>query len=1476
MKNLIVKMLILAAGTAIAANAQSSSINCQTTVGPSRIIRTEGQAELVSDLLMTCVGGTPTGTGLNIPQANITVFLNTNVTSRTLSSPYSEALLLIDEPAPAIQLPCGNADGICPITGTGNGIGVYNGAKGRPNVFQARLAGTNSLSWLGVPIDPPGQGPARVLRITDVRVAGLTGAIQMFVSINGASSIPLNNPTQTVATGQAGMRVSVKNVVGNSNGLAGFTVNFTEGFASVYKTRTAATFAGANTSPPPVNQDTVGTLNLGSETGFYSAAYPVITGRGNLGVAGLADHGTRLMMTFSNVPPGVGLAAPLTATVVGAVGATGVARLVSIDSSGAGPFAAATSTQIPVFGGSALIAYEIMQTSPQGVESVDVPITVSYSAGATLSSLQISAGLGPLTNISTADANAPLPRFNSPTSLTVAAPLAIITTALQDTLTGAAYSVQLQAVGGSTPYTWSSTGLPAGLTLNGGGLISGAATIAGTYSIPFTVTDAIGRVASVALTLNVAPSLQIVNPTLPDGTAGTLYLQTIRMSGGVAPYTFALVPNSPIVPNALPDGLTLSLFGTVSGLPTTPGSYSFKVTVTDNRQAQTTGTINLVILAGLSITTASPLPQAAVGVLYTQTITAGNGTPPYKFTFAGAPLAGGFTLSAAGILSGTATAAGTFSFIVQVTDNLNAIATKTFQLTVAVIAPLLQVSQVQLDFVASTDGDSPPSQTISVSATGLTSVAFSIKTDGGSVDLPVPTWLKGRFADSTTPGLLVLNAVPTGLKAGIYSARLRVQAGDLNQNPVDVAVRLTISDVKQALEVNPKILSFAARFAAPGPMEQVLLVRNLGGGKLKFTASAVDAPWITSITPDSGETAPDAPVYLTVRINTSGLDAGGFRGIVRVASAAGSADLPVRLFVSPPGPVLSVNVTGLRFRGRIAQGSATPQSINVINVGDPGTSVNWKAELISGADLLTISTPAGISRLGVPAPLTLVPSTTVVNLPVGPQYAVVRISDPNARNSPQYVVAVLDLTAADSVIIPDPVPAGLLFTTGPGTAPPPQTVTLWNNSNAAVPFQVFAATDDGAKWISVSPASGTATSTAPGRTSVSINTTILTPGVYTGSVNFAIGGAVRSTKITAVVSSVAVGDASTKIRAATCNATKLSITETGTPNNFSVPAGWPTTLSVKLTDDCANPVAGASVSASFSNGDPPISLIGDGIGGTFARSWRPGNSGSQIAVTVDAVAPGVPAIRTQITGTVGPNSKTAPVLAANGTLNNLNPKVGAPLAPNTVAQVFGTGLASTIVSPGVVPLVTEFNATSMLVGPFLAPLYYLSPTQLTVQLPAELAPINEYPVLVYANGIPTLVPDVVTLNAAEPGMAQFFDGSGLIIAQHGADFALVTAANPAKAGEALIIYLAGMGATSPAVASAQRAPGVEPLARVTTAATVTVDGQNSSVFYSGLTPFGIGLYQINFLVPANARSGNLDVIVRQGSGISNTAKLQVK
>jgi hypothetical protein len=91
-----------------------------------------------------------------LPTVNIQLSLNTSVTSRLIADPWSEALLMIDEPQPNAQNPCiltnpnlFDQSASCPITGVGNGLGTYNGSLGRQNIFSGRTFGTNSHIWQG-------------------------------------------------------------------------------------------------------------------------------------------------------------------------------------------------------------------------------------------------------------------------------------------------------------------------------------------------------------------------------------------------------------------------------------------------------------------------------------------------------------------------------------------------------------------------------------------------------------------------------------------------------------------------------------------------------------------------------------------------------------------------------------------------------------------------------------------------------------------------------------------------------------------------------------------------------------------------------------------------------------------------------------------------------------------------------------------------------------------------------------------------------------------------------------------------------------------------------------------------------------------------------------------------------------------------------------------------------------------------------
>jgi uncharacterized protein (TIGR03437 family) len=388
-----------------------------------------------------------------------------------------------------------------------------------------------------------------------------------------------------------------------------------------------------------------------------------------------------------------------------------------------------------------------------------------------------------------------------------------------------------------------------------------------------------------------------------------------------------------------------------------------------------------------------------------------------------------------------------------------------------------------------------------------------------------------------------------------------------------------------------------------------------------------------------------------------------------------------------------------------------------------------------------------------------------------------------------------------------------------------------------------------------------------------VNPSGLNAGVYKGQINIAMSGVLQTKDVTLVVLpgsgfTQTLGEQSLAgSRDATCTASHLALTLGNLTTSFDLPAQFPAMISVQLTDNCNSPVPNATVVASFSNGDVPLRLYGDGVTNIYSDTWQPGVVEPNMSVTIRANAPTYPEASMVLTGNVEPN--VAPVLNRGGTINNSNPQLDAPLAPGTVVALFGSNLSTQPVSPGVIPLLTSINGSYVIVGGTQLPLYYASPGQINAQLPVEL-PLNRPQTVIVASGGGFTLPDTLNITAVSPGVAAF--PTGALIAQH-ADFTLVDAGHPAHPGEVLIMYLVGMGATNPSTATGQQTTG--PLEPANVQPTVTVDSQPATVGFAGLSPGGIGLYQINFQVPAGAQSGSLSVVVTQGDVVANITTLPV-
>lgn len=413
-------LALVSAGLGFAQPGYPGSFTCNASADPHPI-RKEGAAELVSDILLTCTGGVPLPSGTPINLSTVTVSMDAPIASRLVSANLSEALLIIDDAYPARPNPasaprnplagspqnvCAGGVGGCPMNANGNVSGApggeYDGTDQHYNVFQGYPVGGNAVAFT-VPLDAPGTSPL-TMRITNIRVdaSQLASpfpliAIHAFVSLGNWPLLP--NPQPEVADATRGMsftRTPAVPVAGTS--YSTLSATFTEGFPASFKTWIDYRNPGPENVPGfPYN----------TESGLWDTSQTL----GGLPAAGLANHGTRLMLHFTGYPPGAHIIAPSAAYLGGDTAAgiqvTGAIMYVATDANGnsaGGPKASASkSVAITTDSqGTGWLTYEVVWSDASTIETVRIPILVESSGTGT-----VTGSFGPLVS----DPSIPIPRF---------------------------------------------------------------------------------------------------------------------------------------------------------------------------------------------------------------------------------------------------------------------------------------------------------------------------------------------------------------------------------------------------------------------------------------------------------------------------------------------------------------------------------------------------------------------------------------------------------------------------------------------------------------------------------------------------------------------------------------------------------------------------------------------------------------------------------------------------------------------------------------------------------------------------------------------------------------------------------------------------------------------------------------------------------------------------------------------------------
>lgn len=576
------------------------------------------------------------------------------------------------------------------------------------------------------------------------------------------------------------------------------------------------------------------------------------------------------------------------------------------------------------------------------------------------------------------------------------------------------------------------------------------------------------RVAVLALSLAASCAAQlpaITTTSLPNGTTGGAYAAALAVTGGTPPYS-----NWTVGAGSLPPGLKLDASsGTLSGMPTASGIFTFFVTVADSAggispAAPFTITTSLPTV----ITAATDLPPGVVGASYSYTLTPSGGTPPYSnWTLAAGTLPQGLFLDpTSGSITGTPIAVGAYSFKVTVQDSTGVTSppdSLTIVAGVAIVTNSLPKGTLTAAYTAQlaalggvppygawtvSSGVLPPGLSLASTTGALTgtpstpgSYSFSITTTdtAGTLSPPQPF----TVVIAQVP-VVVTGALMAGLPGVPYTATLTAKGGSA---PLVWAVSSGTLPAGLSLSPGMGIISGTPQSAA--------------GTTFNFTVQATDSAGVVS-----------APQPLSIAITLANLTV-----------APASLD-----FSATPGDILQPPV----------------QSVSIFSVSAPVTFTATPSTA-SGGNWLSV-------RGGGKTPNSILVSVVTGGLSSNTTYkGSIKVSGQNIAPATIPVTLTIGATGPATLSV---VPSSLTLSYVQGNSTDQRYLVINNTGSGTIHYSAQSATDNcGANWLNVLSGPGSATPSAPGVAAILINASGISDRTCTGTVTISDSAAGQTQKV---------------------------------------------------------------------------------------------------------------------------------------------------------------------------------------------------------------------------------------------------------------------------------------------------------------------------------------------------------------------------